>query len=153
MSYERGVRFWLGKDTKELSAGLYAFVPWFGSIEVVSVVPDVMDLGVHSVTTKDDKTITFSANVAYEIVDARAMWTKVQDFERSLARLAEGHMATRIREWTYAELIEQQKELERSLKGTLTTRASEWGVTILAVFLTDLVQARQYRLFGTSPLG
>lgn len=152
-SYQRGVRFWLGIDTKELKPGLYAFIPFFGNIEVVTVVPDVMDLGVHSITTKDDRKITFSANVAYEITDARAMFTQVQDFERSLARLAEGHMAMKIREWDYAELILSQRELEKSLERTLTTKARPWGVSILDVFLTDLTEARQWRHFGTVPLG
>jgi regulator of protease activity HflC (stomatin/prohibitin superfamily) len=151
-SYEKGVRFWLGRDTAELSTGIYAFLPWFGDIKIVTVVPDVMDLGVHSITTKDDRTITFSANVAYEITDARAMYTKVQDFATSLSRLAEGHMAAKIREWSYEEMVANQRELERSLERTLNTRAKVWGVSVLDCWLTDLVEARQYRLFGTSPL-
>src|SRR5688500_546700 len=152
-SYQRGVRFWLGQDTAELTTGIYAFLPFFGNIEIVAVVPDVMDLGVHSVTTKDDRQVTFSANVAYEIVDARAMWTKVQDLDVRLSRLAEGHMASRIRDWDYAELIANQKDLERSLKGTLETRAKGWGVKVLDCWLTDLVAARQWRLFGVGGKG
>lgn len=148
-SFQKGVRFKFGQDTEELSTGWYFFVPFFWSIEIVHTVPDVLDLGVHSITTKDDISVTFSANVAYEIVDARLMYTKVQDFATSLARLAEGHLATKIRAWEYKELIDNQKKLEESLEGTLETQAKKWGVSILDVWLTDLVRTRQYRLFGS----
>lgn len=112
-----------------------------------------MDLGVHSITTKDDQTVTFSANVAYEITDARLMYTKVQDFSLSLARLAEGHLATKIRDQDYNDLIAGQKKLEESLERTLTTKARGWGVTISDVWITDLVKSRQYRLFGVQGTG
>lgn len=147
-SYQKGVRFKLGQDTEELGTGWYFFIPFFWSIEVVHTVPDVMDLGVHSITTRDDVTVTFSANVAYEIVDARLMYTKVQDFSLSLARLAEGHLATKIRDLDYRELIDTQKKLEESLERTLTTKAKGWGVLISDVWITDLVKTKQYRLFG-----
>ncbi len=146
-SYQQGVRFWLGEDTKELTTGCYWFLPFFGNIEIVPTVPDVLDLGIHSITTKDNWCITFSANVAYEITSARLMFTKVQDFETSLQRIAEGHIASKVRDWTYEELIDSQKDLERSLKDTLETRAKNWGVKIHVVWVTDLVKARQYRLF------
>lgn len=147
-SYQQGVRFWWGRDTKELGPGVYAFLPFFGDIEIVTVVPDVLDMGVHSITTTDNRKVTFSANIAYEIVSARLMWTKVQDFETSLQRIAEGHLATKIRDWSYDDLITGQKELERSLRGTLETRAKKWGVLVIDVWITDLVECKQFRLFG-----
>jgi regulator of protease activity HflC (stomatin/prohibitin superfamily) len=146
-SYERGVRFKMGQVTEpQLMPGWYLFWPFFWSIYEVSVVEDVLDLPSQSITTKDGKMVTFSANVSYEVTDAVALWTEVQDFEVNLARVACGHLALKVREWEWIELQAKQKELESSLKGTLTTRVKSWGVRVLECRLTDFVQAKQIRL-------
>ena len=148
-SYQRGIRFRLGIDVAEIQPGWY-FAWWVvEDVVVVNVVPDVLDLPVQSITAADGAEITVSANIAYEITDARAMFTKVQDFQDSLSRIAMNHLAQKIRAWTWKELQDHQAELERSLKGTLTTRLARlgWGVEIIDVGLTDLVRCRQYRLY------
>lgn len=145
--YQRGVRFWLGNVTgDQLTPGLYAFIPFFMAIEVVDVVEDVIDLPTQSITTKDGRMVSFSANISFEITDAVAMWTQVQDFQENLSRVACGHLAMKVREWSWDELQESQKKLESSLKDTLTTRVKGWGCKILECRLTDMVQARQIRL-------
>lgn len=147
--YQRGVRFWLGRVVGEqLGPGLYSFLPFFGSIEMVDVVEDVVDLPTQSVTTNDGKGVTFSANVCYEITDAVLHWTAVQDFHDNMSRAACSHLAVRVREQSYADLssAEGQKKLEASLKGTLTTKVRPWGVQVLSVNLTDLVAAKHFRL-------
>jgi regulator of protease activity HflC (stomatin/prohibitin superfamily) len=53
-----------------------------------------------------------------------------------------------VRDMTWPELLAEQTDLEKSLRGTLTTRAKEWGVKITQVGITDLVKARQFRHFG-----
>jgi regulator of protease activity HflC (stomatin/prohibitin superfamily) len=147
-SYQQGVRFHKGIDTALLEAGLYWYVPFVQKIEVVDTVPSVMDLPNQPITTKDDIIVTISANVTYEITDARLMWTKVQDFEDSLR----GHIAARAREWSYAELLAGQKELEKSLKGTLTTYVKDWGVRVLDVKLTAFVKARPSMIISDGTL-
>jgi hypothetical protein len=62
--------------------------------------------------------------------------------------LAMVHLAQKVRDYTWPELVAHQKDLERSLKNTLTTRVKKWGVEIVEVGLTDLVRSRSYRLFG-----
>jgi regulator of protease activity HflC (stomatin/prohibitin superfamily) len=147
--YQAGVRFWMGCVVGEqLGAGLYWFLPFFGAIEIVDTVEDVMDLPVQSVTTKDGKSVMFSANVSYMVTDAKLLYTEVQDFEENLQRIATGHLALRVREWTWDELQEGQRKLEISLRDTLTTRVKGWGSKIIECRLTDCVQAKQFRLLG-----
>ncbi len=145
--YQRGVRFRNGTVTEPaLPPGHYYFWPFFWAIEVVDVVEDVLDLPSQSITTKDGKMVTFSANVSFEVTDAVALYTEVQDFDENLSRIACGHLAMRVREWEWIELQESQRKLESSLRDTLTTRVKGWGVKIIECRLTDLVQARQIRL-------
>lgn len=147
-SYERGVKFRLGKDIALLGPGLYFFIPFLEDIETVNVVPEVINLPTQTVMTADGRTVSFSANIEYEIHDARAMFCGVQDFQHSLANLAMNHLAARIREWQFTELVDFQKDLERSLKDTLTTRVKKWGVTILSVGMTDLAVTKAYRFYS-----
>jgi regulator of protease activity HflC (stomatin/prohibitin superfamily) len=152
-SYERGVKFHLGRDVALLEPGLYFFIPFVQSIEVVHVVPEVINLATQTVLTADGHPVTFSANIEFEIEDARAMFCKVQDFQNSLANLAMNHLAQKIRAWTLSELNAGQKDLEKSLKDTMTTRVKKWGVVVLSVGITDLVTTKAYRLYGGNENG
>ena len=147
-SFERGVKFHKGIDKALLGPGLHWFLPFLQSIEVASVVDDVITLPTQSLTTSDDKHISFCMNVEYEIHDLRAMWIEVQDFQHSLKNLAMNHLAARVRELSWKELRESQSELEKSMKGTLTTKVKKWGVTVLSVGIVDLVETQTYRIFG-----
>ena len=149
-SFERGVKFRLGRDIAELQPGLHFFWPYFEDIEVINVVPEVINLPTQSLTTLDGHHISFSANIEFEVHDARAMFCGVQDFQNSLMNMAMNHLAYRVRDWTWQELREGQRELERSIKDTLTTRVKKWGVTVLSVGITDLVETQTYRIFGES---
>jgi regulator of protease activity HflC (stomatin/prohibitin superfamily) len=151
-SFEQGVRFRFGRDIARLGPGIY-FNWWFvESIEIVTVVADVINLPTQTITCKDGKPVTFSANVEYEVEDARKMYCSVTNFGDSLRNAAMGHLAKRVRDWTTADLADSQAELERSLRGTLTTYVRDWGVKIKEVRLTDMVAARAYRLFSDPTL-
>lgn len=146
-SWERGVFMCCGWTyKKQLSPGVWPFIPWFMAIEVLPVVEDVIDLPTQSITTSDGRMVSFSANVSYEVTDVVALYTQVQDFGENLSRVAAGHLAMRVREWSWDELQEGQRKLESSLRDTLTTRVKGWGVRILETRLTDMVQAKQFRL-------
>lgn len=147
-SYQQGVRFWLGKDVQELGPGCYFFPPFFGSIEIVDVAEDVITLPVNSITTLDGRSISFSANIVFRIRSARKKYTKVQDFETSLDALASGHLAACARGQTWTDIHASQDELEQEVRAKLNRTVRKWGVRIIAVHLTDMVEARSYRLFG-----
>lgn len=145
-SYQRGVRFRLGIVREEALEPGWHIRWWWDEIVVVNVVPDVINLAFQSTMTSDRKSVVFSANVAYEIVDPVACYTQVQNFADNLADMALRHLAQRVRDQSFDELVDGQAELERSLKRTLETRVREWGVRILDVGFTEFVSARQYRL-------
>lgn len=131
-----------------LEPGIVRALWFFDALDIRDVQEDTYNLPTQSVTTKDDVAVSLSANFVYEIEDVRAAVCDVRQFDASLQDLAMVHLAERIRELTWDELRAGQDKLEQSLKGTLTTRAKRWGVTIIRVGLTDLVKARQFRHFG-----
>lgn len=153
-TYEQGVRFTNGiHSEKPVSPGVYAVIPFFDDIEKVNIQEDTIDLPMQTVTTKDEKSVTLSWNVEYQVVDAVKHFMAVRDFDENMPRRAARHIASRVRDKTLVELTEDQKELEDSLKGTLNTKAKTWGVKILDVGITDIVQAKTYRFISGSGLG
>jgi regulator of protease activity HflC (stomatin/prohibitin superfamily) len=147
--YQAGVRFRLGRYVGTVPPGWYWCWWWVDELERVTVVEQSVNLPTQSVATRDGRNISFSANLTYEIADAGLYFTKVQDFERSLVDQAMIHLAQRVREFDdFPTLHAAQRELERSLKDTMTTRVKRWGVQITGVGLTDLTPARVYRLLS-----
>ncbi len=150
-AYERGVKFRFGRDVAELAPGVHWFWPFFESVESVNIAPETRNLPTQSVVSKDGKAVSFSCNICYRIVDARRMYVSVQDFDHALEAYAMVHMAAGIGQRTIAAVKREREEIETELAESLTAKVSEWGAAIEWVGLTDLVEARAYRLFGDPP--
>lgn len=146
--YERGVVLRWGIPHRVMEPGWNW--RWPCNVEEVTEIPVVeqtMDLMVQSVTTTDDVSVTFSVNIVYCVSDPTLHHTAVQDFARSAEGYARLHLAKRVRDKTWRELLNDQKALETSLEGTLSTRLKPWGAEVVAVGFTDLTRARPFRLF------
>lgn len=146
--YERGVVLRLGMPHRVMEPGFRWL--WPCNIETVNevvVVEQTMDLMVQSITTTDDVSVTFSVNLVYCVSDPIAHHTAVTDFERSAEAYARIHLSQRARDKTWQELLTDQKKLESSLEGTLSTRLAKWGAEVISVGFTDITKARPLRLF------
>ena len=147
--YERGVVLRLGIPHRVMNPGFNWLVPFkVESVEEVIVVEQTMDLMVQSITTKDDVSATFSVNLVWYVTDPTLYHTAVTDFERSAEGYARIHLSQRARDKTWTELLADQKQLERSLEGTLSTRLAKWGAAVVSLGFTDLTRARPFRLFA-----
>jgi regulator of protease activity HflC (stomatin/prohibitin superfamily) len=145
-SYERGVRFWLGRDVALLEPGLHWFLPFFGSIHTVAVVQDYIRLGNQNLTTRDGKPLLVSCNIRYEVTDARAAFVGVQEFPVSLGDAARQHLSSAIREYDYADLLSKQSDLERDTKSAINKVSTKWGVRVTNVGLADFILTRSFSL-------
>ena len=147
--FERGVVLRLGIPKREQQPGLRWHWP-FGVEDVVliTVVEETMDLMVQSITTKDDISVTFSANLVFCVTNATLYHTAVTDFEKSVEGYARIHLSQRARERTWTDLLVDQRKLETSLEGTLSTRLRRWGAEVVSLGFTDLTRARTFRLFA-----
>lgn len=134
----------------ELGPGMHRLIPWVETLNEESVVSKTYELPIQNITTKDDKSVTFAVNVTLHIHDVRANVLDVHDFEDSMHGTARIHLAQRTRDMTWRELLDNQKDLEKSLQGTLTTRLRKWGATVTDVGFTDLSHTRPYRIYGDS---
>lgn len=148
LSYERGVRWVIGKNPKELLPGFHWKVWFIHKIDRVNIVDEVVDLPVQSVVTQDEKLVCFSVNIGFRVTDAVKHICSVQDFVESTKGLAMTHLAKKVRERTLKELTDDLNKVERSLEGTLTTRFKDWGTEVFSVGFTDFAEVpRQMRIF------
>lgn len=147
-SYQRGVRWIVGKNPVELLPGFH-WKAWFiHSVEIFDIADEVLTLPVQSVITKDEKLVCFSVNIGFRVVDVVSHACSVQDFVESSGGLAMTHLAKRVREKTLSELVSDLKDLEKSLEGTLTTRMKGWGTEVFSVGFIDFAEVpQQIRVF------
>lgn len=150
--YQRAVVFRFGHYSRTMDEGFHWMWPCrIEEIEIVHVAEETKNLVSQSITTADGVAVTFSVNIVFRVVDAQKYVCNVHDFDESLATYAMTHLAKRVRERDWDALLTGQKELERSLEGTLSTRVEKWGAEIVSVGITDLVKSRQFRFFGDPP--
>lgn len=129
------------------------FTPWYYSrITKVDTRALVMDLQVQTITTRDAKSISFSVNIEYEIIDGTLAQTAVQHLGSSLEATCRNHLARRVRSMEFLGLLAKQDDLEKSLRGTLSSRAAKWGVKITDVGFTDMTESTTQRLLGDAVL-
>lgn len=136
---------------KPCQPGWEWYVPFAQQVEIIDVAEETYDLLVQSVTTKDFRKVTFSANIVWRVKDAISYMNDVQDVEKSMEGASRVFCSRQIRKWTFQELIDRQDELEAELKKVLNKFASGWGIKIEEVGFTDFVETEQYRLFGDAP--
>lgn len=152
-SYERGVRWTLGRNPIELTPGFHWRIWGIHRIETVEAVDQYLEIPVQSVMTQDDKPVSFAVVIGFRVKDPVKHYCEVVDFHEATIALASGHLAKRVREQSYEELRASLDQLEKSLTGTLETRVSKWGTDIISVGFKDFALVKhQWRIWGLSPV-
>lgn len=148
-SFQKGVRWTLGSNPKELQPGFHWRIYFFHEVDMVPVCENVIHLPGQTITTKDGKVVYFSTSIAYIVNDAVAHYCNVVDFKESTITLAMRHLSARVRKLTHDEIVADIQKLEDSLANTLTTRLKKWGTEVIDVGFMDLAEVKQrIRLFG-----
>jgi regulator of protease activity HflC (stomatin/prohibitin superfamily) len=113
------------------------------------VKPDIVRLENQDLTTKDGVGVSVSANVLYEIFDARASFVAVQHTVASLCDECRSQLSHRIRDYNYEELLHDQSDLEEKCAISINAKAEEWGITIIRVSLADFIRTKHLSLTKT----
>lgn len=139
-SYQRGVRWKLGKNPEELQPGFHWKLYLYHEIEKVTVVDDAIHLPSQTVLTKDGRTVHFKTSFGFRIVDAVKHYCSVKEFKEATIAIAMRHLAKRVRALEYNDLVNDLTKLENSLENTLTTQFKSWGTEVFAVGFSDFAE-------------
>lgn len=145
--YEAGVRITIGRINKEISSGMFWYVPLFQKIIYMEVQTQVVDLRGQSVQTKDGSSVVVSGAIQYKIEDITKAIFNVQDVDKSLETLALGIILEYIKNKSLEE-CQDITSLKREICNGIHQAAEEWGILIEEVYITDLDKARNIRLIG-----
>ena len=148
---ESGVRVTLGNRVSSSLPGWYIYWPLIQEMTIITVTPQVVDLRVQSVMTRDGRDMCFGGAIMYRIRDAQNAILKVQDYDKSLQTLALGIISR------YVGKIELNQQLEISSIETaildgVRKDARGWGLEIMRVYITDLGIAKNIRLLTDQPI-
>lgn len=148
-SFQRAARWRFGKSPRELKPGIHWKLWIIHNVETLAVTDDVMELPIQSVITQDRKLVCFSVNIGFRIVDIVAHFDNVTDFHEATKALAMTHLAKRVREKKYDEIVNDLSKLEDSLEKTLTTRFKKWGTEVYSLGFTNFAEVpAQVRIFS-----
>jgi len=143
--YEEGVQIRLGKFRRILGSGLYWVLP-FGIDRCVThnVCPTTHSLGDESSTTKDGKSIGFTAVVTYQIRDIRKAMLDIEDVTHAVRDACSGEIGRVLRDSTWAEILAP----DMLDKLTLACRKRGWkyGIEIMSTQMAGISLARSIRL-------
>ncbi len=147
-SYQLGVREVFGVAKRTLRPGVWLHIKFIFEVFPIDAAEQGLNLPTQSVTTKDGVAVAVSANISYDITDAATVHATVLNLDTTLVYEAMRTIARCIRRRSFAEIAARQGALENAIRRSLQKRVEPWGVRIIGVGVSDLVQARHYRLFG-----
>ncbi len=148
--WEASLRVRFGKYTKGYEPGLHFKLPVFDEYHSINVVPRVVPLPHQSLKTSDGKNLALAGALAYSISDVEKVLVEVDDHDESLVNLAMGLLAYYVSNNPIAACTHDA--IQDSVAVVLREAAAEWGIEVSHIYLTDLSDARTFRLLNdTNP--
>jgi regulator of protease activity HflC (stomatin/prohibitin superfamily) len=144
---QRGVLLRRGVLEKKLEPGWHWLWPVIHNARVANVVTDIAHMREQSLITSDNKDISVSAVVTYEVTDIEAFLLKVaQTNDAPVVDIATGTIG----EWTLTHTLDELRDPKkwRELARDMRENAAEYGIRIRKVKLSDVARAKTIRLLG-----
>jgi len=131
----------------------YWIIPWIMEYDSIKTKPQVADIRIQSVWTKDGKDIAVGGAIRYYVNNCMKAQLEVLDYDETIQTIALTKILTFVRKHTLEELREGIDELCGELLSLIREDSKGWGLKIQEVQLTDIGQTVNYRLlFNSSPL-
>lgn len=141
---ECGIRITCGHKYRLTPPGWYFVWPILQEIDVINVMPQIIDLREQSLTTADGKSIAISGAVEYSMRDVVKAVFNVQDYDRSLPTLCLGKIAEYVESHDFKDC--KSTVIKEALRKEIREHVNAWGIAIKHIFITDNVVAKTYRI-------
>lgn len=148
--FEEGVRLRFGKFNKILKPGWAFKIPFIDSIICKFVKDDTILLPSQKLTTKDNKTITLTGMVLYNVDDIKPYIINVNLPSQTISDVAMGVISDIIVERTYNEVVESIEKLSNEVSKIVRRECRQWGIKIEYVKITDICLSRTFNIFKNS---
>lgn len=147
--YERGVLLRLGRFVREVEPGFHWVWPFrIDHVLHESVVPTTHSLGYESITTKDNRSITFHAVITFQVRDIKKALLEIEDVNHAVRDACSGEIGRVLHGSTWAEVIDDA--ILDTLTAACRKRGFRYGIEIMSAQLASLSLTRNIRLMGSA---
>ena len=131
---EAGVHLRGGRIHRTIGEGFHWQYPLVDEIQTIPTSEQAIDLPTQTLTTKDGKTVTVSGTIRYEVVCPEKTLFNVSDYDESLQTLSMEVIGIELPLKNHQEV---SVALREGVRNRLEGKASEWGINIIEVGITD----------------
>jgi regulator of protease activity HflC (stomatin/prohibitin superfamily) len=136
--YERGVIFFLGKQTVIRGPGLIYLVPIFEKMVKVSFRTITMGIPSQKIITKDNVSIDIAAVAYYHIVDPRKSVIAIEDVLSAVNQISQTTVRNVVGQFMLDQLLSQTSDINNQIKNVIDNHTEPWGVQVTAVEIKDI---------------
>lgn len=146
------VKFVRGHKVVALGPGWHLYWPLTTEFESYPVVRQAADLRTQTLMTTDGKTLVVGGLVVYEIRDIAAILAHTWDPEQTIKDIALSavHDVLVCMSWVDIRTAQESGTLNLRLRKRVRAELERYGVRVLKTTLTDLAQARVYKLMNST---
>ena len=147
-------KFW-GRGTwlREMKAGnWYWLVPWFMQHEVIKTKPQIVDIRIQSVWTKDGRDIAIGGAIKYYVSNSMKAQLSVLDYDKMIQNIALVKIFSFVRKHTFDEIKDSIEELCKELLELIREDSKGWGLKVQEVELTDIGTTQNFRILLSGDL-
>lgn len=148
--WEQGLRVRCGKWVKKFNGGLHFKLPYLDYVFMQNCRLRITDVPNQSVTTKDDKTITFAGALRYRVQNVEPLYMKIHMGEDTISTYVQGIITDKIATSRYEDC--EPEKLMEYVDNEMHEQLEEWGLADCAFILTDFAKVKTYR-FITGDMG
>lgn len=137
--YERGVIFRLGKLLEAKGPGLVLLVPIVDRMVKVDLRVITIDVPKQEMMTRDNVPVTVDAVLYFRVMDPATAITRVEDYFRATALIAQTTLRSIIGQAELDELLAHRDKLNQTLQVAIDRSTDPWGVKVTSVDIKDVV--------------
>jgi len=140
-AHERVLLFREGELVSTLGPGMHVYWKHAGKIvwKSVDMRERVLDVAGQEIMTADKVTLRVNLVVSFKVVDAQKAVTSVDDYEQTLYREAQLALREAVGGRALDKLLADKDTVGSEVRNALSSRASEYGVTVRSVGLRDVI--------------
>lgn len=142
--YEGGVLMRLGRYRKDLKNGVNLKIPLVDSIVTNNIKTNTFEIQNVNVTTIDNKTITVSGIIEFDITNVKAYLIDYNDAETNVLDLAKGIISDYLTGCDWEDI--KKKTTSTKIKNKLKNRFSEMGINVKDFMFGSISTTRTFTL-------
>ncbi|MGQ2375538.1 SPFH domain-containing protein [Companilactobacillus zhachilii] len=128
----------LGKYSREVSAGLNFYIPFFQRIQIVDLAMIPLSLQGYSVITKDNAEVQTNVTLNYHVTDARKFQYENSNSVESMIQLVRGHLRDIIGKLDLNEALGSTSKINADLATAIGDLTDTYGIKVDRVNIDEL---------------